>query len=408
MKLRTAVSFATALAALGVVACTSPTTSEGGDTSAADLSTKTSSATRVHVMPLHAASNDRSKPLDVSGPAGAKLTYFGGPVLSSVKVWTVYWGASVQFQDHINAFFPAITNSVYFDWLSEYNTASATIGRGSFGGSVVDTSAPSGTKVSDAQVQTEIGKLIDAGKLPPNDGSNLYMVYFAPGVTVTGPNGSGTSCQEFCAYHGTFTKSGKNAYYGVMPDLGGACSSGCGNGTQQDNITEVSAHEMIEAVTDPAVGLATTAGAPLAWYDQTNGEIGDICAGNAGQVAGFTVQLEWSNKLKKCTATAGLTDTGGSSSSSSSSSGASGSSSSGGSSSGSTSSSGGSTSGSTSSSGAPGDTCSHDVCTAGAKLTATCDACATQVCAQDAFCCKSKWDASCVKEVASVCGQTCN
>ena len=391
MKLRIAVSFATALAALGVVACSAPTAGDGGSSSTADLSSKSSSsAMRVHVMPLHPSSNDRAKALDVSGPAGAKLTNYGGPVISSVKVWAIYWGSSVQFQDHLNAFYPAITNSVYFDWLSEYNSSTGSIGRGSFGGSVVDTTAPTTGTVTDAQIQARIAKLIDAGKLPANDGSNLYMNYFAPGVTVSGPNGSGTSCVEFCAYHGTFSRSGKDAFYGVMPDLGGACSSGCGDGSAQDNITEVSSHEMIEAVTDPAVGLATTAGPPLAWYDQTNGEIGDICVGNAGQVAGFTVQLEWSNKLKKCTATAGLTDTGSSSSSSGGSS------------------SGGSSSGGTSSSSGGTDTCSHDVCSAGTKLTASCDACATQVCAQDAYCCKTKWDATCVKEVATVCGQTCN
>ena len=376
MKIRFAASVAVAVATLGAAACSAPSTNESGDTSAADLS-RTASSTRVHVMPLRTASTDRSlKAADVAGPAGAKLRNFGGPVISSVKVYAVYWGSGVQFQDHLNAFFPAVTNSVYFDWLSEYNSSTGAIGRGSFGGSVVDTTAPTSGTVTDAQVQARIAKLIDAGKLPANDGSNLYMNYFAPGVTVTGPNGSGTSCVEFCAYHGTFTKGGNDAFYGVMPDLGGACASGCGNGTAQDNITEVSSHEMIEAVTDPAVGLATTAGPPLAWYDQTHGEIGDICAGNAGVVAGFTVQLEWSNKLNTCTATAGLSDPGGSSSGGSSSGGA--------------------------------DTCSHDVCTTGTKLTTTCDACATQVCAQDAFCCKTKWDATCVKQVATACAQSCN
>jgi hypothetical protein len=67
-----------------------------------------------------------------------------------------------------------------------------------------------------------------------------------------------------------------------MPDLGGACSSGCGDGAPQDNIIEVSSHELIEAITDGAFGQATSSGPPLAWYDETNGEIGDICVGNAG------------------------------------------------------------------------------------------------------------------------------
>jgi hypothetical protein len=63
--------------------------------------------------------------------------------------------------------------------------------------------------------------------------------------------------------------------------------------------------------------------------------------------------------------------------------------------------------GSTSSGGAAGQTCSHAVCATGAKLGATCDPCAQAVCAQDSYCCATRWDAQCVGEVATACGQTC-
>jgi hypothetical protein len=36
------------------------------------------------------------------------------------------------------------------------------------------------------------------------------------------------------------------------------------------------------------------------WYDQVNGEIGDICAWHFKKVAGYKVQLEWSNAQNKC------------------------------------------------------------------------------------------------------------
>ncbi len=52
-------------------------------------------------------------------------------------------------------------------------------------------------------------------------------------------------------------------------------------------------------------------------------------------------------------------------------------------------------------------TCSHAVCSTGTKLTKTCDSCATQICAVDAYCCRNKWDAQCVGEVNSICGETC-
>ena len=53
-------------------------------------------------------------------------------------------------------------------------------------------------------------------------------------------------------------------------------------------------------------------------------------------------------------------------------------------------------------------TCAHPICTAGTELTASCDTCASEVCAADSFCCNNKWDAQCVSEVSSVCHQSCN
>ena len=52
-------------------------------------------------------------------------------------------------------------------------------------------------------------------------------------------------------------------------------------------------------------------------------------------------------------------------------------------------------------------TCTHDQCTAGAKLASGCDACVTEVCGKDAYCCKTSWDATCVAEVGTICGGTC-
>jgi secreted trypsin-like serine protease len=51
--------------------------------------------------------------------------------------------------------------------------------------------------------------------------------------------------------------------------------------------------------------------------------------------------------------------------------------------------------------------CAHAICSTGAKLTATCDSCASKICASDNYCCTTAWDAQCVGEVASVCGQPC-
>jgi hypothetical protein len=54
---------------------------------------------------------------------------------------------------------------------------------------------------------------------------------------------------DFCAYHGT--SASPEAYYSVLPDfLTGGMTSGCGGGTEFQNVTAVSSHELAEAITD--------------------------------------------------------------------------------------------------------------------------------------------------------------
>jgi hypothetical protein len=54
------------------------------------------------------------------------------------------------------------------------------------------------------------------------------------------------------------------------------------------------------------------------------------------------------------------------------------------------------------------DSCSHDVCSTGDKLTRLCSTCAHAICEADSYCCLAEWDAVCVGEVASVCEQRCD
>ncbi len=270
--------------------------------------------TNAHAMPL---SDGAPQPEAQVAAAAAHLTYFGGPVISHVKVVKVEYGAGT-YQSFIapagaagsatmEGFYKTITNSSYMDWLSEYNTTSPaqTIGRGTYGGDVQIAPASSRNKatITDANIQAELNAQIGAGKLPAPDANTLYMIHFPKGKRITKGAGS-TSCVSggFCAYHGTFVRNGANVYYGVFPDMspGSGCDTGCGAGAPFANETSVSSHEMIEAVTDAAVGLATVVGKPLAWYDSANGEIGDICNGQQAVSNGYTVQKQWSNARGAC------------------------------------------------------------------------------------------------------------
>ena len=272
-------------------------------------------------------------------PGGAHLTYFGGPVISNIHVVAVFWGPNVNTAitgtPGVGQFFADITTSRYYDLLSEYSTvgvtgagtpatsSNQTIGHGTFDGKFTITPSvcpgPTACTVTDGQVAAELASQINAGHLPQpvtdNQGNvnSFYMIYFPPGVTIT-LDAATKSCVQFCAYHSntpaTFTP--RLVPYGVEPDFAppSACANGCGgNPSMLDNVTEVTSHEMSEAVTDAQVGSATTTAPPLAWYDPDPvanplAEIGDICVGqgavvNAGSTT-YVVQKEFSNLQNDC------------------------------------------------------------------------------------------------------------
>lgn len=279
-------------------------------------------ATTVHYLRPHPPTPD--------GPAaGAHLTYYGGRVISNVKVYAVNWGSGVstEISSQIGAFYTTITASPYFDWLGEYNTvglegqdgqsgSNQRIGRGSFGGSFTVSGVATTGTVTDAQIQSALEANLASGVLPQPDldaagnVNAVYMFDFPPGLVITGPGGQDTSCIQFCAYHGTASVNGRSVPYGVLPDLGGACAQGCGtNATPFNNATSVHSHELAESVTDTEVGIAgETVGRPLGWYDSAanTGEVADICNAMETQLVGYTVQLLWSNVVGDCIASRDL------------------------------------------------------------------------------------------------------
>jgi hypothetical protein len=266
-------------------------------------------------------------PQSASAPAGSHLNYYGGHVLPHVKTYAVIWGAGTYFPQitgggtpSASSFLGGVTNSSYMDWLNEFDTnitsfvggagTNQRIGRGSFAGKITITpsAANNGATIDDAtNIQPELNAQITAGNLPAPDENTLYVLFFRQGQTIT--QGGATSMVQFCAYHGTFTRNAKSVAYAVMPDFTPALGGGCGNNaTPFNNVTSVISHEMIEAVTDAEVGLATVYGPPLAWYDPTNGEIGDICNAQQGSVVGgdsvtYVVQTEFSNSVANCIVT---------------------------------------------------------------------------------------------------------
>jgi hypothetical protein len=224
--------------------------------------------------------------------AKPNLTYRGGPLLSEVQVFAFFWGDAWQ-QDpqgalvqQLNDFFDYVLTSSLIDQLAEYSVPGMAISHGTRTGSLVLTTPPP-SNVSDGDIQNLIQQEISSDPaVPQPTSSSLYFVFLPPGVTV-GLDG-GSSCTSFCGYHSDINDG--QVFYAVMPYPD--CSGCTGNLTVIDALTSTSSHELCEAITDPIAGQG--------WYDQSNGEIADICAWQTKKLGNYTVQLEWSNQAGSC------------------------------------------------------------------------------------------------------------
>jgi hypothetical protein len=240
----------------------------------------------IRVVPLHAPDNV------VTATTTPHLTYRNGPLMRSAEVFTVFWGAAWQEAAHlptvtaVNEFFGFILTSHLIDQLAEYSVPAYPIGHGSFLGSRTITTPKPGHSLTDSAIQHMLqGQIATNSAFPRPSANVLYFVYLPPNVKVV--QGGGSSCQTFCGYHSEI--SGQ-IFYAVMPYPG--CPGCLGTLAPLDALTSTSSHELCEAITDPIPGQG--------WYDDTHGEIGDICAWKTKKIGAYTVQLEWSNKAGAC------------------------------------------------------------------------------------------------------------
>jgi hypothetical protein len=237
----------------------------------------------IRVVPLHHPQIQR--------PVTANLTYRGGALIEAAKVFTIFWGQSwpndpdaKELAAAMNEFFSDVLVSSLIDQLSEYNVAGKRIGHGSYIGSTMITADAPINSVTDSEIQTALEGWISSGTAPQNDKDTIYFVFLEPDIVSV--MGGSRSCQSYCGYHNSLN----SIYYAVMPYPG--CSGCLGGLAVLDALTATSSHELCEAITDPVPATG--------WYDDTQGEIGDICAWQFKQVDGYTVQLEWSNQQNTC------------------------------------------------------------------------------------------------------------
>jgi hypothetical protein len=246
----------------------------------------------IRIVPLHAPHNlDQPARHPAAAAPPARLTYRTGPLISAVEVFTIFWGSAWKsapqsgMVDQLNKFFDYILTSPLIDDLGEYKAGQYKIGHGRRTGSATITTAPPRVSVTDNAIQTFLQQQLTKGSVPKVTANTLYFIYVPPGVRVV--MGGSASCQAFCGYHNAI---GGKTFYAVMPYPD--CSGCTGGLAPFDALTSTSSHELCEAITDPVPGQG--------WYDDTDGEIGDICAWQTKKVGQYTVQLEWSNNAGRC------------------------------------------------------------------------------------------------------------
>jgi hypothetical protein len=243
------------------------------------------------------------KPHDAPSNAGrssALMTNHGGKIMTTANIHPIFWGASWPTHSGdkmtgIDTFYAGWGNSRYAGTTTEYAGSNGTAGATSSSlPSVLDASAASGGG-STTTILNEVAQEIAAGAVPLDPtGNGYYPVYSDVRRGTAG----------YCAWHSSGTVSSGTVtaivQFAVFFNLDG--DAGCDPGDTVSGHSQglaalgnVSAHELAEAVTDPA--------SPGAWYDSKGAENGDKCAWtfNVPTVSfsngtAWKVQGEWSNK----------------------------------------------------------------------------------------------------------------
>jgi hypothetical protein len=247
---------------------------------------------------------------------GNELSYHGGNVETSPKVYLVLWGSQWNNDDPsgeasiLEQFYSGVGGSSWSNTVTQYceGVASGTVfcnGGGTaagnpgaiFAGSWYDkaSAAPRHPRQSQLAAEAVRAAAYFGNTTASSNASVQYVI-----ATATGNSASGFG-SSYCAWHSATGSSYGNIAYTNLPyitDAGASCGADFNGLGPNAGITIVSGHEMAESMTDqfPSSG----------WTDSSGSEIGDKCAwissGQQGASADiklptgtFAVQSLWSN-----------------------------------------------------------------------------------------------------------------
>ncbi len=232
------------------------------------------------------------------GISGGTVTYQGGAVQHTQKVFTIFWNPSgpafpAGYQTTINQFVQDLNGTPYYAIGSQYNDAAGYVSTVLlYGGTWLDTTNVfTDTALTYQDLLDEVGRA-QAANGWTSDANSYFQIYT--------PSGISNSYTNICGLH-YFS----NPAFGqiLFPQAGCFAPSPSPNGREVDAAITVSAHEIMETLTDPRGD---------GWYfADTSGEIGDRCNFNFGARAAdgsnvtlggheYIIQQEWSNASSGC------------------------------------------------------------------------------------------------------------
>lgn len=241
---------------------------------------------QLHTKGAHAAST-----------SGGPLVYQNGPLVPASHTYVIWWGSFTDsnITQGIPVLFGGFGGSTYLETAHQYMFGQPI---SSINEPAVSDSSPPPSRVSPSTLGNEVLKLF-----PNIDPAGIYFVY-----TSNFPKGG-----NYCAWHSyATTPTGTKFPVAYMPNTTGiaGCNPSVAPGTTTysdeglNSLANVTAHEFMEAVTDPLPATGT-----YGWIDSSGSEIGDKCAwqfnGTVKLANGtfWKLQEEWSNATAGCVET---------------------------------------------------------------------------------------------------------
>jgi hypothetical protein len=245
--------------------------------------------------------------LQAATAAGQNVSYLGGPVMLSNRLYLIFWGPAGSFAPSYEAPIIQWAEGLAADsgrTTNEFSVASLYYRRHphvhisrsvTFGGVIndarrypqngcVNPAHKGGVCLSDAELEIEVARDIRAHHWPTDRKSrpqDQYLVFTPSGVDSC-QDRTETSCtfaskNAYCAYHSAFLAASRAIVYSNLPyqpacDSGQAPTGVLGN-ADTDGTLDSAIHEVLESATDPQ----STGFYDPAWVTHGGSEVGDEC-----------------------------------------------------------------------------------------------------------------------------------